>query len=553
MKANLSEYISKVRELSEEKVSLKSRLRSLCSESHFYSISRMIHILNSELYETLRLSKDRKLKHLREEQCLQNVSSHKTVITIPEDLELSSMEKSVLSKGLKFVPSKSHVNKFNVECDLASFYRRIKLRAYFNSDNNTTDNTPVEETNIDESLRKFKPKSTWTPMDDFQSSVHKYITVCRNQISALPETKPIRKNNLSKEEQNALQELRMRKDVVIKPADKGGAIVVWQKDLYMEEVQKQLNNPEFYEKMDYDQTHENAESVKNAVSDEIAKENLPPEAQNLIINKPRTSQFYVLPKVHKPGNPGRPIVSACSCPTERISAFIDDTIQPIVESLPSYTKNSTHALKKVLDHPLKPDEPTILFTMDVKSLYTIIPHQDGLEALRYFLNKRAIQNPPTSTIIRLAELVLTLNSFECNGEFYHQTRGVAMGTRMGPTYANLFMGFLEEQMQNTFTGSTPEIYMRYIDDVFGLTQMRKEQLISWMEHLKSLHPAVEYTSEISEERVTFLDAEFFFKDGAIHTTIHYKPTDSHSYLQYTSFHPKKTKDSDATSPHTNIN
>ena len=36
----------------------------------------------------------------------------------------------------------------------------------------------------------------------------------------------------------------------------------------------------------------------------------------------KPGRFYVLPKVHKPCNPGRPIVSSNSHPTERISHFI---------------------------------------------------------------------------------------------------------------------------------------------------------------------------------------------------------------------------------------
>ena len=43
---------------------------------------------------------------------------------------------------------------------------------------------------------------------------------------------------------------------------------------------------------------------------------------------------------------------------------------------------------------------------------------------------------------RLAELVLTLNCFSFSGEFYTQTNGVAMGTKMGPNHANLFVGYI---------------------------------------------------------------------------------------------------------------
>ena len=56
--------------------------------------------------------------------------------------------------------------------------------------------------------------------------------------------------------------------------------------------------------------------------------------------------------------------------------------------------------------------------MDVKSLFTVIPHRDGLEALKFFFNKRTLLEPSTTTLIRLAELVLTLNKFSFDGEHY---------------------------------------------------------------------------------------------------------------------------------------
>lgn len=73
-----------------------------------------------------------------------------------------------------------------------------------------------------------------------------------------------------------------------------------------------------------------------------------------------------------------------------------------------------------------------VFTMDIKSLYTVIPNNSGLEALNYFLNKRPVF-PPTSTLIRLGELVLTLNAFTFSGDFYQQIGGVAMDSKMAQT------------------------------------------------------------------------------------------------------------------------
>ena len=93
--------------------------------------------------------------------------------------------------------------------------------------------------------------------------------------------------------------------------------------------------------------------------------------------------FYMLPKIHKVGNPGNP--------TELISSYVDDVLQPIVSQLPSFCKDSTDALYK-LDRQAF-NAGSYLFTMDVKSLYTVIPHSEGLLALRYFLDKMSEKFP----------------------------------------------------------------------------------------------------------------------------------------------------------------
>ena len=148
------------------------------------------------------------------------------------------------------------------------------------------------------------------------------------------------KHHLSSEEWSALKSLKKCKDIVIKAADKGGAVVVWRVDLYEKEALRQLSDTSFYAKVDKDLTLINQNIVKNTINDLIAKQELPATAKNLIITTPRTSCIYFLPKIHKPNNPGRPIVSACSCPTELISSYLDEIMAPIVKTLPSCIKTN---------------------------------------------------------------------------------------------------------------------------------------------------------------------------------------------------------------------
>jgi len=108
-----------------------------------------------------------------------------------------------------------------------------------------------------------------------------------------------------------------------------------------------------------------------------------------------------------------------------------------------------------------PGTSNYVYTIDVKSLYTVVHNDDALLALMHFLNKRPVLQPPNQTLVRLAELVLTLNIFSFNGNFYRQTGGVAMGSHLGPSYACLFTGHVEEQIFAQYTGTKPALYKRY--------------------------------------------------------------------------------------------
>ena len=145
-------------------------------------------------------------------------------------------------------------------------------------------------------------------------------------------------------------------------------------------------------------------------------------------------------------------------------------MSPLVCSLKTYVKDTNHALEILSTFQFHDHDTSqrFLYTMDIKSLYTVIPHNSGLEALKYFLGKRPVLDPPTVTLIRLAELVLTLNAFSFNNEFYHQVGGVAMGRKMGPNYACLFVGYVGEQIGQQYTGTVPQLHKRYIDDVVGI-------------------------------------------------------------------------------------
>ena len=148
--------------------------------------------------------------------------------------------------------------------------------------------------------------------------------------------------------------------------------------------------------------------------------------------------------------------------------------------------------------------------------------------MKNFFNQRPIKKPSSETLLRLAELVLTLNCFSFGDNYYKQINGVAMGTKMGPSYANLFIGFIENKFFSNYHGPKPDLYKRYIDDCVGATSSSKEELNLFINSVNSFHPALKYTWEISENSLAFLDVKLSINDNSLSTSVHYKPTDYHN-------------------------
>ena len=260
---------------------------------------------------------------------------------------------------------------------------------------------------------------------------------------------------------------------------------------------------------------------------------------SLLSKENRPSRFYILPKIHKPGNPGRPIVSSCGSTTEGISHFVDYCLAPLVKEIPSYIKDTTDFLNKLRKIEHLPPR-TLLVTLDVKSLYTNIPHSEGMEACRAALNTRQVLKPPTEDLVHLIELILTKNNFVFEDVHYLQTHGTAMGTRMAPSYANIFMGDLERKILEE-VDRRPSTWWRYIDDVFAIWTHGEEHLTEFVQQINNQHPTIQFTAEWSNRSVAFLDVKVTIEEGRLTTDLFTKSTDTHQYLHKRSCHPAHCK------------
>ena len=116
---------------------------------------------------------------------------------------------------------------------------------------------------------------------------------------------------------------------------------------------------------------------------------------------------------------------------------------------------------------------------------------------------------------------------------------------LGGTYSeNLYRSRAAfSQFCDKFDGTKPELFRHYIDDCFGATSCSRQELDYFITSVNSFHPALKYTWVVSECSIAFLDINVLISGNRLSTSVHYKPTDSHSYLLHSSSHPAHVKNS----------
>nr|XP_049581060.1 uncharacterized protein LOC125971932 isoform X2 [Syngnathus scovelli] len=423
------------------------------------------------------------------------------VVNLSTSFSLTKHHRGLLEKGLTFVPTTTlrKNQRKTTKAHLRCYHRRLKLVSYFGS---STMTAPP----------KFQLASTWEPED---RGVPRELVelIQRDRVALTQVDVPEEAPNLTKGEKMALEELSSAENLVIKPADKGSAVVIMDRQKYVQEAHRQLRNSEYYLSI---QTpiYPITEKKVHGILDQMRKERNITKKQLLYLkgtSPARPRYFYLLPKIHKdPATwpwpyvmpPGRPIVSDCGSESYGSAELLDHHLNPLSVIHPSYIKDTNDFIQKV--RALTLTRTCLLFSMGVENLYTNIETAKGLEAVK----------------------------------------GTAMGKRFSPAYANIYMAEWEEVALACCT-KKPIAYLRYLDDIWGIWGDSREDFDLFLKTLNDQHPSINLTAQISEREINFLDTTTFKgpefnTTGKLDVRVFFKPTDTHALLHKQSFHPKHT-------------
>ena len=142
----------------------------------------------------------------------------------------------------------------------------------------------------------------------------------------------------------------------------------------------------------------------------------------------------------------------------------------------------------------------------------------------------------------LLNLATKESFFTFNNKLYIQVDGVAMGSRLGSSFANIFLSHQEENWLNKCPINFKPSFYRYVDDIFVLFES-SEPADSFCEYMSSKHQNINFTVE--KENVgslSFLDVKICRKNGKFVTSVYRKPTLGGVPIMKVSF--KRTKRDD---------
>ena len=220
---------------------------------------------------------------------------------------LSENEISLLSKGLNFIPTCNKVDVARLKIELERFGRMLRLKCHFRNDKR------------DIPINPFKAKSTFNPRNT-DAAIEIYLSSLEEKLLKVEVPKD-KLNNLTKGERDAFYNIKNDKTIVIKGADKGSAVVVWDREDYIKEAENQLGDTKSYEEVPNDakplmiiilSTLENIRKCGDICTDTL---------KYFLIKDAKFARLYLLPKIHKRlyNVPGRPVILNCGYYTENIS------------------------------------------------------------------------------------------------------------------------------------------------------------------------------------------------------------------------------------------
>ena len=503
----------------------KHRRRLFSKNDYYYNNATLNRNQHNRRYKKI----TRQIENINKTNIVVNLSNRK----------LSVSEISTLNKGLNFCISnnrKTSISK-DVDNDVKKFTRTLQLRHMF-------DDRSVK------GIEKFTGNPNWEPPKSKCSpEITGYTNYLKKEIKNLI-TLNKTKHNISRKEREILQTLRNDKNILIQKADKGGSIVVLNTKDYVNKMLNMLSDPVTYTEIPSINLN-NAKNEIDKIIEHLFSYDFISRKQKKFFTSctPKIPILYGLPKIHKNNWPLRPIVSQINSPAYKLNKYLDYLLTTAEKGIPNLLQDTTKFLQIVNNLQPLPDN-CILFTIDVTSLYTVLPHDLVINYVEEMYTETLdnwneytpdIRPIPGTLIKEIIRVILNQTFFTFNDKTYLQNYGITMGAPSSVKLANIALYKHLDKILKNYSDIQPLLHLRLIDDIFGIWPGTEIELFNWVKYLNDSHQSIKFTLESSKTEIPFLDTLVYVEQNKVKTKLYKKPTDNKQYLHFNSEHPQHVK------------
>lgn len=128
------------------------------------------------------------------------------------------------------------------------------------------------------------------------------------------------------------------------------------------------------------------------------------------------------------------------------------------------------------------------------------------------------------------------NYFWHKGDYYTQTKGVAMGAKYAPSVANIFLNRWEEEQIFSIRRKNLKLYHRYIDDIVIVWRGTEGELQAFFDEINCNAYGISFSGSWNKRSINYLDLQIYKENGNLNTRTFFKSTDRNGYIPTSSCH-----------------
>ena len=186
--------------------------------------------------------------------------------------------------------------------------------------------------------------------------------------------------------------------------------------------------------------------IKKQVHQAIQKCNILIDTQihEYLLNiKPMAPQLNVYLKTHEDNQPIRPVINNIQAASSKVARFMSKKLQDL-RNLPYVynTENSQEIVEELLK--LQVNENMRLITLDIKDMYVNLPITGIIQTASFWLNRHNNNNKHLNEqILNMLNTIIRQNYFQYEGQIFQPEKGIAMGSPISSTIAEIYLQYLE--------------------------------------------------------------------------------------------------------------